>query len=96
MFPVIIKVFKVILLKRLENFAKEKAIFPTFSLAFLSVLAVQKLLLLLWRSLTILRKGKEKSLPVSWMYAKHLTMCGLMDCFINCSQSRESRKKCLL
>ena len=33
----------VILLRRLENFAKEKAIFPTFSLAFLLVLAVQRL-----------------------------------------------------
>ena len=85
-FPVIIKVFEVILFRRLENFAK-KAIFPTFSLAFLPVLAVQRLPSLLWRPLTILRKGREKFLPVPWMYAKHLTQCGLMDCFINSSQS---------
>ena len=84
LFPVIIKVFEVIILRRLENFPK-KAIFPTFSLAFLRVLAVQRLPLLLWRPLTICRKGKF--LPVSWTYAKHLTQCGLMDCFINCSQS---------
>ena len=38
MFPVIIKVFEVILLRRLENFAKEKGY---FSHAFLPVLAVQ-------------------------------------------------------
>ena len=60
MFPVIIKVFQVILLRRLKNFANwTKAIFPTFSLAFLPVLAVQRLPLLLWRPLTILRKGRE-------------------------------------
>ena len=87
MFPVIIKVFEVICLRQLENFAKVKNLFPTFSLAFLLVLAVQRLLSLLWRPLAILRKGTEMFLPVSWMYAKHLTQCGLMDCFINCSQS---------
>ena len=38
MFPVIIlKVLEVILLRRLENLAKEKSIFPTFGLAFLQV-----------------------------------------------------------
>ena len=87
MFPVIIKVFEVIRLRQLENFAKVKNLFPTFSLAFLLVLAVQRLPSLLWRPLAILRKGTETFLPVSWMYAKHLTQCGLMDCFINCSQS---------
>ena len=68
---VIIKVFEVILLRRLENFAKEKGYFPTFSLAFLPFLAVQRLPSLLWRPLTILRKGRSKFLPVSWMYAEH-------------------------
>ena len=40
MLPIISKVFEVTLLRRLEHFAKEKGYFPTFSLAFLLVLAV--------------------------------------------------------
>ena len=34
MFPVIVKVFEVILLRRIKILQKKKAIFPTFSLAF--------------------------------------------------------------
>ena len=84
LFSVIIKVFEVIILRQLENFAKEKGYFATFRLAFLPV---QRLPLLLWRSLTRSRKERATFLPVSWTYGKHLTRCGLMDCFINSSQS---------
>ena len=68
----------------------------TTCLVFLPVLAVQRFPLLLWRPLTIIRKRRGKFLPISWTYAKHLTQCGLMDCFENCSQSQKSREKCLL
>ena len=60
LFPVIIKVFEVIFLRGLENFAKEKGYFSIFSLAFLPVLAVERLPLLLWRPLIILKKGRGK------------------------------------
>ena len=43
LFPVILKVFEMIFLNRLEKFAKIKVIFPNFSLILRQVLVVWKL-----------------------------------------------------
>ena len=95
MFPVIIKVSEVLHLRRLENFTNKK-VFSYLQYGFAAGSGCSKAYFVIMETINHIKEREGKGFPVTWTYVKHLTQCGLMDCFINCPQSLDSSGKCLL
>ena len=64
MFPVIIKVFEVIVLRRLENFAKEKGYFPHIQFGSSAVSGCSEASFVIMEAIDRIKKRRGKFLPV--------------------------------
>ena len=85
LFPTLCKIYKMILLNRLEKFAVDKGYFSQLQFGFSEGAAVLKPPLRSWKQLTMCSNGGVKFSAAFWMYGKPSTRYGSMGCYTSYS-----------
>ena len=94
MFPTLCKVYEMILLSKLEAFAKQRVFFSEMQFGFQGVVGCIEASFVILETINhMLERGTKVSIAF-WMFVKPSTSCGLTVCYTNYSQSWELDAEC--